>query len=159
MWFLLGGDLTLVKIKTLLKEEGFHANRAEDLGEYLGIKPGRIAALKQISGGDPDRLLSSVITEWLDNDIKKSWKKLATALRHCHHSLIANKIAPQEGMHEFAIIESVRYTLFPHHDKDSCINIGSPFYINSCQYSGTPLFQPPEMRTPLYTVELPIPTP
>ena len=126
---LLGGDLTLVNIKIFLKEEDFHANRAEELGVYLGIKPGRIAALKQISGGDPDRLLSSIITEWLDNDKEKSWQKLATALRHCHHSLIANKIPPQEGMHEFAIIESVSYTLFPHHDKDSCINIGSPLFL------------------------------
>ena len=97
MWFLLGGDLILVNIKTFLKEEDFHANRAEDLGEYLGVKPGRIEALKQKSGGDPDRLLSNVITEWLNNDSEKSWQKLATALRHCDHSLIAKKISPQEG--------------------------------------------------------------
>ena len=101
VWFLLGGDFTLQNIKTFLKEEDFHANRAEDLGEYLGIKPGRIAALKQKNGGDPDRLLSNVITEWLNNDSEKSWQKLAKALENCDHSLIAKKICPQEGMREF----------------------------------------------------------
>ena len=115
-----------------MKEEDFHANRAEDLGVYLGIKPGRIAALKQISGGDPDRLLSSVITEWLDNDSEKSWQKLATALRHCHHSLIAEKIASQEGMHEFPIIESVRYNLlhtFPTMTKTAVLILGAHFIL------------------------------
>ena len=77
-----------------MKGEDFPANRAEDLGEYLGIKPGRITALKQISGGDPDRLLSNVITEWLNNDSEKSWQKLAKALKNCDHSLIAKKISP-----------------------------------------------------------------
>ena len=124
-----------------MKKEDFSASRAEDLGEYLGIKPGRIAALRQKSGGDPDRLLSRVIREWLNNDSEKSWLKLAKALKNCDHSLIAKKIpSSQEGMHEFLIIESVRYsitfcTLFPHHDKDSCINIGSPFYTVELLYS------------------------
>ena len=92
-----------------MKKEDFAANRAEDLGEYLGIKSGRLSDLKTKSGGDPDRLLSSVITEWLNNDSEKSWQKLATALKQCDYSLIAKKIAPQEGMHEFHIIKSVRY--------------------------------------------------
>ena len=92
-----------------MKEEDFPANRAEDLGVYLGIKPGRLSDLKTESGGVPDRLLSNVITEWLNNDSGKSWQKLATTLKNCNYSLIAKKIAPQEGKHEFHIIESVRY--------------------------------------------------
>ena len=92
-----------------MKEEDFPADRGEDLGEYLGIKPGRISALKTKSGGDPDRLLSNIIIEWLNNDNGKCWQKLAKALKNCDHSLIAEKIAPQEGMHEFHIVESVMY--------------------------------------------------
>ena len=89
-----------------MKEEDFPANRAEDLGEYLDIKPERIATLRQTSGGDPDRLLSKVITEWFDN----SWQRLAKAMKHCDRSQMTTNIAPQEGMQEFSIIESVRYS-------------------------------------------------
>ena len=83
-----------------MNKEDFPADRGEDLGEYLGIKPGIISALKQKSGGVPDRLLSGVITEWLNNDKEKSWQKLSTALRYCGYSLIAEKIDPQEGIHK-----------------------------------------------------------
>ena len=83
-----------------MNKEDFPADRGEDLGEYLGIKPGIISALKKKSGGDPDRLLSIIITEWLNNDKEKSWQKLSTALRYCGHSLMAEKIGPQEGTHE-----------------------------------------------------------
>ena len=104
---------------TFLKEGDFPADKAESLGEYIGIKPGRISTLKTKSGGDPDRLLSNVITEWLNNDSEKSCQKLATALKYCEHSLMAKKLAPRKGMHEFSIIETVRYNTlhtFFHHD-------------------------------------------
>ena len=82
-----------------MKEGDFPADKAEDLGEYLGINPGRISTLKKENNGYLDRLLSSVIKEWLNNDSEKSWQKLATALKHCDHKLMAEKIAPQKGMH------------------------------------------------------------
>ena len=44
------------------------------------------------SYGNADRLLSNVITEWLNNDSDKSWHKLAGALRYCNHSVMADKI-------------------------------------------------------------------
>ena len=55
---------------------------------------------------------------WLNNDKEKSWQKLAAALNQCGYSLIAEKISPQEGMHEILVVESVRYnnplsTFFP----------------------------------------------
>ena len=119
-----------------MKKEDFPADRGEDLGEYLGIKPERIATLRQTSGGDPDRLLNEVITEWFDN----SWQRLAKAMKHCDRSQMSTNIALQEGMHEFS---SVRYSplhIFSHHANDSCIhnnwksilvnNTIEPFYSN-----------------------------
>ena len=104
---ILGRDLTLRNIKIFLNEEDFPADRGEDLGEYLGIKPGRISTLKKNSGGDSDRLLSNVITEWLSNDKEKSWQKLSIALKYCGYSLMAEKIGPQEGIHEIPLVECV----------------------------------------------------
>ena len=80
-----------MNIKTFLKDETFPADKAEELGVYLGIKPGRISALKN-NNNDADRLLSEIITEWLNNDDEKSWDKLATALRYCNHSVMADKL-------------------------------------------------------------------
>ena len=134
-----------------MKKEDFPANRATDLGEYLGIKPGRLSALKVLSGGDPHRLLS-VIIEWFNNDSEKSWLKLAKALKNCGHSLIAEKLAPQEGMHEFDIIESV--IIFFQHDNDSYINdFGSHWYINN-MIANT--FSTPKIITPLQNLCLKI---
>ena len=58
----------------------------------MGIKPGRISALKKNNNNDADRLLSEIITEWLNNDDEKSWDKLANALRNCNHSVMADKL-------------------------------------------------------------------
>ena len=115
---ILGSDLTLLNIKIFLKEEDFPTGKADELGIYLGIKPGRISTFKKASGGDRDRLLSIVITEWLNNDKEKSWRKLAKALRHCDYPLMADKIL-KKGMHVFRV-ESV--IIFFHHDNDSYIN-------------------------------------
>ena len=41
--------------------------------------------------------LSEVIKERLNNDSKKSWQKLATALKQCGYSVMAEKIDPQGG--------------------------------------------------------------
>ena len=95
-----------------MKEGDFSAALSGELGIYLGIQPGRISTLRKKSSSDPDILLSEIITEWLNNDSEKSWKKLATALRQCNYSLIAEKIDPQEGIHEmkfFFFFLSVRY--------------------------------------------------
>ena len=81
-----------------MKEEDFPANQAENLGEYLGIRQGRMEDLSKKSGGDPDRLLSLVITEWLNNDREKSWPKLAKALKLCNQKLMAEKIGAEKGM-------------------------------------------------------------
>ena len=56
---------------------------------------------------------------WLDNDNEKSWQKLATALKQCDYSLMAEKI---KGMHKIPVVESVRYfkhIILFHHDNNS----------------------------------------
>ena len=100
-----GGCLSLVNIKTFLKEEDFPADKAEELGTYLGINPGRISTLKSNNVGNADGMLSATLSEWLSNDGEKSWKKLADVLRHLDHSLMADKILrekanPLGGMHK-----------------------------------------------------------
>ena len=85
-------SLNLLNVKTFLKDETFPADKAEELGVYLGIKPGRISALKKNNNNDADRLLSEIITEWLNNDNEKSWDKLANALKKCNHSVMADKL-------------------------------------------------------------------
>ena len=87
-----GNGLSLQRIKTLLREEDFPSDKAEDLGEYLGITAGRISTFKMDSGNNPDRLLSNIIMEWLNNDVNTSGDKLANAVKYCGHSLTANKI-------------------------------------------------------------------
>ena len=85
-------DLTTHNIKTILTDEGFPANESEELGIFLGIKKGRISALRKDNNGNADQLLTAIIEEWLQNDKKKSWEKLADAVKRCHYSLLADKI-------------------------------------------------------------------
>ena len=49
-------------------------------------------------------MLGAILLEWLENDGEKSWKKLADALKHIGHSLMADKIEsgspiPSGGMY------------------------------------------------------------
>ena len=105
LYIIIGGRLTLLNIKTFFKKEDFPADKADELGIYLGINFGRISALKSSNLGNPDQILSAIISEWLNNDGEKSWKKLADALRNINHSSMADKLVgggitiPQEGMH------------------------------------------------------------
>ena len=98
-----GGCLSLVNIKTFLKEEDFPADKAGELGTYLGINPGRISTLKSDNVGNADGMLSAILSEWLSND-GQSWEKLADVLRHLDHSLMADilreKANPLGGMHK-----------------------------------------------------------
>ena len=75
--------------------EDFPADKAEELGIFLGIKKGRISTLRMNNNGNADQLLTAIIEEWLRNDKKKSWEKLADAVRSCHHLLLADKILEQ----------------------------------------------------------------
>ena len=110
----IGRSLSLVNIKTFLREEDFPADKAGELGIYLGIKPGKISALKRDNFGNADEILSAILSEWLNNDGEKSWKKLADALRHLGHSLTANKLVegktiPLGGMHCTTYLMKGRY--------------------------------------------------
>ena len=76
-------------------DEDFPAGKAEGLGTFLGIEPGKIFTLRTNNNGNADKLLTAIIVEWLRNDKKKSWEKLANAVRRCGHSLLADKILKQ----------------------------------------------------------------
>ena len=85
-----------------MKEGDFPADTAGDLGQCLSIKQGIMSNLRQKSGGDPDRLLTLVIKQWLNNDSEKSWLKLADALEQCNLQLIANKISKWNGLNVYS---------------------------------------------------------
>ena len=85
-----------LNIKTLFKKEDFPADKAGELGTFLGINHGRISTLKSNNVGNADEMLSAILSEWLNNDSEKSWEKLAKALRNLSHSLIADKIEKGE---------------------------------------------------------------
>ena len=87
-----GGSLSLVNIKTFLNKEDFPANKAGELGIYLGIKHGRISTLESDNHGNADKMLSAILSEWLNNHGEKSWKKLADALKYLGHSSTADRI-------------------------------------------------------------------
>ena len=76
-------------------DEDFPADRAEELGIFLGLKKGRISTLRTNNNGNADKLLTTIIEEWLQNDKKKSWDRLANAVKRCGYSLLANKILKQ----------------------------------------------------------------
>ena len=88
-------NLTTLNIKTILVDEDFSANKAKELGIFLGMKKGRIDVLGINNSGNADQLLTAIIEEWLQNDKKKSWGKLADAVRRCHYPLLADKILKQ----------------------------------------------------------------
>ena len=88
----IGRSLSLVNIKTFLKEEDFPANKAGELGIYLGIKPGRISTLESDNHGNSDKILTAILSEWLEIDGEKSWEKLAKALETLRHLLTADKL-------------------------------------------------------------------
>ena len=121
-------DLTTLNIKTILMDGGFSAGDAEELGTFLGIKPGRISTLRTNSNGNVHQLLTAIIDEWLQIDKKSSWRKLADAVRNsvaersCRHLLVADKILEQycgvkrkaisKGISNVNIIPNIMYKLY-----------------------------------------------
>ena len=103
-----GSNLTVLNIKTILMDEDFPVGIAEELGTFLGIKKGRIDALRKDNDGNADQLLTAIIEEWLQNDKEKSWEKLADAVRSCHHPLLADKILKQYcGVFQMVYLKSI----------------------------------------------------
>ena len=95
LFFLSGKELNLKNIKKFLKQNGFAAADAGKLGEKLGVPPPTLKTMVKNRGGiggDWDEILTEIIYHWLNNDLNKSWKKLAHALRGCDYSDIANVI-------------------------------------------------------------------
>ena len=96
MCIAIGRSLSHVNIKTFLKEEDFPANKAGELGIYLGIKPGRISTLESDNHGNSDKIPTAILSEWLGNDGEKWWEKLAKALGTLRHLLTADKLVERK---------------------------------------------------------------
>jgi len=85
--------LTLRNIKNFLKENGFPAADADKLGEQLdGVTAGDISTFKRNNHGNWEGIFTSIIDQWLNNDVDQSWEKLAQALSACGYEVISKKI-------------------------------------------------------------------
>ena len=85
-----------------------------ELGVQLGIEP---HTLKQIESDHQSkgvrRLLSEMVTLWLDNCENKSWAKIAAALRKIGQRKLAAKIGRYDGQQSTARSISPTATHFP----------------------------------------------
>ena len=89
-------ELTPESIKTFLRDHYFPAVYACKLGEQLdGVSPGDIETFKK-NHKDWDGILSDIIDHWLNNELNRSWEKLARALSACGCEDIAAKILGNE---------------------------------------------------------------
>ena len=91
-----GKELTLKNIKNLLKQQGFSSADAGKLGLELDeVSSQVIETIKHDHGGiggNWDSIFHAIINHWLNNDVEKSWNKLAKALINCDYKVIANFI-------------------------------------------------------------------
>ena len=70
------------------------------LGVTLGLTSGKLMQIECDQRGDSYRCLAGVITEWLQNDCKPSWRSLAMALssRSLDRNDIATMIAQEHAL-------------------------------------------------------------
>ena len=102
-----GKKLTLRNIKNVLKEKEFSSADAGKLGLELDeVSSQVIETIKHDHGGiggSWDSILTAIISHWLNNDVEKSWNKLAKALNNCDYKVIGNAILgtpPNEGLRQ-----------------------------------------------------------
>ena len=79
-----------MNIKNVLKQKGFTSAHAEKLGLQLDeVSQQLIHTFIHNRGGidgNWDSILTDIINHWLNNDVEKSWKKLAEALINCDYT-------------------------------------------------------------------------
>ena len=102
-----GTELTLKNIINVLKQKEFSSADAENLGLQLDeVSQQVIKTIKKDRGGiggSSEGILTDIIDHWLNNDVKKSWNKLAEALINCGYKVIGNAILgtpPDEGLRQ-----------------------------------------------------------
>lgn len=74
-----GLELNLRNIVNVLHETGFSDGHWEQLGQQL-IEYDTLATFRTNRHGDCSLCLSDTISRWLNNDLDKSWEKLAEAV-------------------------------------------------------------------------------
>ena len=70
----------------------FLPSRAKELGTYLNVPCGRLDEFRHNNMGDVKGMLIDVLNYWLETDPRKSWSKLAEAVKDCDHRVLAEKI-------------------------------------------------------------------
>ncbi len=81
-----GIQLTVSGIASYLRDIGFSAADAEDLGVHLDIPWSTMKTLKKTNAGNPKSLLYDVIGTWLDHTEPTS-DKLVTAVHNSGYKL------------------------------------------------------------------------
>ena len=74
-----GLELSVKNIMNVLHEAGFSFGHWEQLGQQL-IEYGTLATFSANRRGDSYLCMSDTIFQWLNNDLDKSWEKLAGAV-------------------------------------------------------------------------------
>ena len=77
-------------------------------------------------GGNSDSILTDIINYWLNNDVNKSWNKLAEALINCGYKVIGNAILgtpPDEGLRQRHLLQQQQHPMKS--GRPQCINKGT----------------------------------
>ena len=77
--------------------EDFPANKATELGSYLGLSPARLEEFNHDNPGDSRKMLQDIINYWLETASEKSWTKLAEAIELRGYKIPAKKICTKSS--------------------------------------------------------------
>ena len=80
------------KVLEVLRDGNFADGHCEKLAAFLGIGIDMLVTFKADSASCSSSILIAAISYWLNNDDKKSWKKLAEALERSSYKLLAEEI-------------------------------------------------------------------
>ena len=79
------------KVLELLIDGKFADADCDSLVTFLGIGTNKLKTLKADSASSRS-LLIAAISFWLQNDLERSWKKLADAVEKCEYKVLAEYI-------------------------------------------------------------------
>ena len=82
----------------LLGDE-FPSSKAKELGTYLKISHVRLQDFSHNNMGNAEGMMIDVLNYWLETDPKKSWTKLAKAVKDCGYGVLADKIRCVKDRH------------------------------------------------------------
>ena len=83
------------KIKIIRQCSAYYTRIGHDL---LNDKNGSIVRGLELNFRDPERILQAIFSQWMQEDVDHSWKKLTECLRRCDLNTIASDIEDALGL-------------------------------------------------------------